>query len=186
MMSCKGNLALRPHGLWRACVNTSEVTSVVSHGPQPTRLLCPWTLQARILEWVAISSSKGSSWPRDGTRVSYIAGRFLSTGAREAPGGLSCVHKWSQLPKRAYSHPQTSSRENSPWLSSFIICYRIRVDTKSQTTNKKVSLIKHTTVPDWKTMHTSYPPWTDTHMWATRGHLLQLWTFILRTQPLWG
>ena len=27
-------------------------------------------LQARILEWVAISSSKGSSWPRDWTRVS--------------------------------------------------------------------------------------------------------------------
>ena len=30
-------------------------------------------LQARILEWVAISSSGGSSWPRDRTHVSYIA-----------------------------------------------------------------------------------------------------------------
>ena len=30
-------------------------------------------LQARILEWVAISSSKGSSWPRDGTYVSCIS-----------------------------------------------------------------------------------------------------------------
>ena len=29
--------------------------------------------QARILEWVAISSSTGSSWPRDQTRVSYIS-----------------------------------------------------------------------------------------------------------------
>ena len=28
--------------------------------------------QARILEWVAISSSKGSSQPRDQTRISYI------------------------------------------------------------------------------------------------------------------
>ena len=28
--------------------------------------------QARILEWVAISFSRGSSWPRDGTRVSCI------------------------------------------------------------------------------------------------------------------
>ena len=28
--------------------------------------------QARILEWVAISSSRGSSWPRDQTRVSYV------------------------------------------------------------------------------------------------------------------
>ena len=28
-------------------------------------------LQARILEWVAISFSKGSSWPRDWTRISH-------------------------------------------------------------------------------------------------------------------
>ena len=42
-------------------------------------------LQARILEWVAISSSRGSSWPRDWTRVSWVAGRFVTTWAtREA------------------------------------------------------------------------------------------------------
>ena len=35
-------------------------------------------LQVRILEWVAISSSRGSSEPRDRTRVSCIAGgRFI-------------------------------------------------------------------------------------------------------------
>ena len=34
--------------------------------------------QARILEWVAISSSRGSSWPRNWTRVSCIAGRLLT------------------------------------------------------------------------------------------------------------
>ena len=43
--------------------------------------------QARILEWVAISFSRGSSPPRDGTRVSCIAGRFFTT--REAP--VLCV-----------------------------------------------------------------------------------------------
>ena len=35
-------------------------------------------LQARILEWVAIPFSRGSSWPRDQTRVSHIAGRFFT------------------------------------------------------------------------------------------------------------
>ena len=35
-------------------------------------------LQARILEWVAISISRESSWPRDRTRVSCIAGRFFT------------------------------------------------------------------------------------------------------------
>ena len=34
-------------------------------------------LQARILEWVAISFSRGSSQPRDQTRVSHIAGTLL-------------------------------------------------------------------------------------------------------------
>ena len=35
-------------------------------------------LQARILEWVAISFSRGSSRPRDQTQVSHIAGRRFS------------------------------------------------------------------------------------------------------------
>ena len=49
----------------------------------------PWTvahqtllsmgfLQARILDWVAIPSSRGSSQPRDWTQVSCIAGRFFT------------------------------------------------------------------------------------------------------------
>ena len=43
-------------------------------------------LQARILEWVSISFSKGFSQPRDGTEISCIAGRFFTDWARrEAP-----------------------------------------------------------------------------------------------------
>ena len=44
--------------------------------------------QARLLEWVAISSSRGSSWPRDRTHVSCvscIAGRFFTTETLEKP-----------------------------------------------------------------------------------------------------
>ena len=42
-------------------------------------------LQARILEWVAIPFSRGSSWSRDQTWVSCIAGRILTMwAAREA------------------------------------------------------------------------------------------------------
>ena len=40
--------------------------------------------QARILEKVAISFSKGSSQSRDRTCVFYIAGRFFTAGSREA------------------------------------------------------------------------------------------------------
>ena len=43
-------------------------------------------LQARVLEWVAISFSRASSWPRDRTQVSRIAGRRFNLWAtREAP-----------------------------------------------------------------------------------------------------
>ena len=34
-------------------------------------------LQARILEWVAIPFSRGSSWLKDWTQVSHTAGRFF-------------------------------------------------------------------------------------------------------------
>ena len=36
-------------------------------------------LQARILEWVVMPLSRGSSWPRDWTSVSWIGGRFFTT-----------------------------------------------------------------------------------------------------------
>ena len=37
--------------------------------------------QARILEWIAISFSRGSSWPRYWTQVSWIAGRLFTVWA---------------------------------------------------------------------------------------------------------
>ena len=46
-------------------------------------------LQARILGWVAISSSKASSQPGNWTQVSCIAGRFFTIWAtREAQQGV--------------------------------------------------------------------------------------------------
>ena len=45
--------------------------------PQPARLLIHGISQARILEWVVISFSRGSSWPRDWTYVSCIGRQIL-------------------------------------------------------------------------------------------------------------
>ena len=43
--------------------------------------------QARVLEWVAVSFSRGSFWPRDRTRVSHIVGRrFTIWATREVLG----------------------------------------------------------------------------------------------------
>ena len=52
--------SLRPHGLY-------------SQAPPSMQIL-----QARILEWVTMPSSRGSSQPRDQTQVSHIAGGFLT------------------------------------------------------------------------------------------------------------
>ena len=50
--------------------------------------------QARILEWAAISFSRGSSQSRDRTRVSCIADRCFTVWAtREAPKWWSCKEK---------------------------------------------------------------------------------------------
>ena len=60
----------------------------------------PWTVgfqaplffQARILEWVAMPSSRGSSWPRDRTHVSYASciGRKVLYHQHH-PGSLCCL-----------------------------------------------------------------------------------------------
>ena len=56
-------------------------------------------LQARILEWVAISFSRGSSQPRDWTRVSRIAGgRFTIWATREAQDFL----EFSQIQNNSF------------------------------------------------------------------------------------
>ena len=50
--------------------------------------------QARILEWFAIPFSKGSSQPRDQTKVSGIAGRFFTVWAPGKPvlyGGFPLI-----------------------------------------------------------------------------------------------
>ena len=58
--------------------------------------------QARILEWVAISFSKGSSWSRDWTHtfcVSCIAGRFFTTEPLGKPYGFPFYPSNVAVPK---------------------------------------------------------------------------------------
>ena len=66
------------------CVRQSCPTLCNPMGYSPPGSSVHAILQARILEWVAMSSSKGPSQPRDQTSVPcvfYIARRFLTTSA---------------------------------------------------------------------------------------------------------
>ena len=54
-------------------------------------------LQARILEWAAISFSRGSPWPRGGIWVSHTAGRLFTA---EPPGKhVLCVKHCAEYPR---------------------------------------------------------------------------------------
>ena len=66
-------------------------------GLQPTRLPVHGISQARILEWVAISFSRGSSLPRDWTCVSCTAGRCFIAEPPGKPQSLSENPKWWEL-----------------------------------------------------------------------------------------
>ena len=59
------------------------------------------SFQARVLEWVAISFSMGSSWPRDGTQVSRIVGRRFTVWATREVLGLeeSLISSLVQVPQ---------------------------------------------------------------------------------------
>ena len=66
---------------------------MLSHFSRVQLFVTPWSvhgiLQARILEWIAIPFSRGSSWPRDRTQVSHIAGRHFNLWATSV--------RWVQL-----------------------------------------------------------------------------------------
>ena len=74
--------------------------------------------QARILQWVAISFSMQSSWPRDQTHVFCSAGKFFTTGPLGKhtlgfPGGASIGLPWSV-------GNESICNFRRPWFSSWI------------------------------------------------------------------
>ena len=77
------------------------------HGP-PAGSSVRGISQARILEWVAISFSRGSSPPRDKTWVSYLAGGFFTTKPPEVQSNMTGV-----LVRRGEETQHTGS--NTTW-----------------------------------------------------------------------
>ena len=62
-------------------VSGSVVSDWDPMGYSPPGFSVHGILQARILEWIAISFSRASSWPKDGTQVTRITGRFFTVWA---------------------------------------------------------------------------------------------------------
>ena len=83
--------------------------SVVSDSVTPWTVacqapLCPWIFQVRILQRVAISSSRGASGPRDQTCVSHvscIAGRFFTSEPLQDCTGCNLGVRWVAISSEA-------------------------------------------------------------------------------------
>ena len=64
---------------WMSCEVTSNSCDLMDCSPPGS--FVHRLFQAKVLEWVAISFSRGSSWPRDQTLVSCTEGRFFTDRA---------------------------------------------------------------------------------------------------------
>ena len=95
-------------------------------------------LQARILEWLAIPFSRGSSWPKDQTQVSWTAGRFFTIWAYQYQYQFSCsivsYSLWPHEPQQArppcpsptsgiHPNPCPLSRWCHPTISSSVVLF---------------------------------------------------------------
>ena len=69
-------------------------------------------LQARILEWVAISFSRGSSRPRDQTQVFCIAGRRFNIWATREAALFEIINKTHENRKNKHSIKPINTRNS--------------------------------------------------------------------------
>ena len=76
-------------------------------------------LQARILDWVATSSSRGSSRPRDRAHISFIAGGVFPAGS---PGEPSVTHRIVYI----HINPHTFSLSKS--ISMFCFKHSLKIN----------------------------------------------------------
>ena len=92
-------------------------------------LATPWTValpgssvhgifQARILEQIASSFSRGSSWPRDQIRVSHITGGFFTT---ESPGKPSAT--WATVKRISGAQPFVDRGDRGMTNKNLLLCW---------------------------------------------------------------
>ena len=93
-------------------------------------------LQAVILEWISMLSSRGSSQPRDRTQVSHIAGRFFLVWApthtyciihSSLRGHLGCVQIFAVVDNAPVNIGVHISSQISVFLSFGFVCISLSV-----------------------------------------------------------
>ena len=114
----------------------------------------PWMFQARILKWVSISSSKGSSWPRDWTHGTCIG--------RQIPYQLCHLGSPIQYPNQMYPRSEYNPGRSitlSEWNRSY------------QTHNERATFHNCTSAKTWyqnvrSSQKMEPKKWTAGSLWA--------------------
>ena len=122
--------------------------------------------QAMILEWVAISFSRGSSQPRDGTQVSCTAGRFFTEWATSNDDNnhwqpkKNLFHGWcyGRLSESISFNPVSSPMGRVHCFSSILQMSKLRLRLNSP---RKVKLLSWAS--DISQMTTGLEFFTTTH-----------------------
>ena len=128
-------------------------------------------LQARIWEWVAISFSRGSSWPRDWIQVSRIASRFFIIWLH-----MYILHL-SELVFHLFTHADTFIHTRTythlpPHPTIHLITWKIDNDplaAYSPGSSSRVIFLK------WESYHVTFlfkiPPWLSRFSWDKQAAL---------------
>ena len=142
--------------------------------------------QATILEWVAISSSRGSSGLTDLMCVSYIsciAGRFFTSWAIGEALNYPGINPYGEFPVQETSYVPCPGYRRRKWSGD---------GGKEPGDFHVVTVLQH---PDWKLlkrpvevrmtnqMKPLFPPWEQEHVpqnWNCESTLVTTW---LRTEP---
>ena len=156
--------------------------------------------QARVLEWVAVSFSRGSSWPRDQTQVSHTVGRrFTVWATREVPYDIKLILKlkgrrqWHPTPvllpgkslgQRSLVGCNPWGREGQTWLIDFTFTFHFHALEKEMAT--------HSSVLAWRITRTVEPGGLPSmgshrvgHDWSDLAAAAKLQDFWILAQCLW-
>ena len=120
-----GSSSSKPNHQWPVCASTCVhaqwcLTLCGSMNCSPPGSYVPGILQARILEWVAISFSRGSSWPSDQTQVVSppLSGRFFSTEPPGKPQNTEISPKTLEECEKRHTVFTACSLSKSFWICS--------------------------------------------------------------------
>ena len=116
---------------WSMCVHAWSVVSIISnslwpYGCNPSYSSVHGILQARLREWVAMPFSRGSSWFRDGTRVSCtscITGSFFTAEPLGKPHSEVYTYFFATISLCTFSR-------SALFYNSVCICLSVSIDLK--------------------------------------------------------